>query len=50
MDYEECRILGCYTVFRLLVTTSVVPSSANPVTLMKEAISSSEMSILTLAT
>jgi hypothetical protein len=41
-DYEEWR--------RLLVTVSVVPSSAIPVTLMKEALSSSETSVLTRAT
>jgi hypothetical protein len=35
---------------RLLVTTSVVPSSTIIVTLMKEALSSSEMSVLTRAT
>jgi hypothetical protein len=34
----------------LLVTASVVPSSSIPVTLMKEALSSSEMSVLTRAT
>jgi hypothetical protein len=33
-----------------LVTASVVPSSPIPVTLMKEALSSSETSILTIAT
>jgi hypothetical protein len=35
---------------RLLVTASVVPSSPILVTLMKEALSSSEMSVLTRAT
>jgi hypothetical protein len=35
------------TVFRLLVTANVVPSSPALVTLMMEAISSSEMSVLT---
>jgi hypothetical protein len=35
---------------QLLVTTSVVPSSPILVTLMKEAQSSSETSVLTLAT
>jgi hypothetical protein len=35
---------------RLLVTTSVVPSSPILVTLMKEALSSSEMSVFTRAT
>jgi hypothetical protein len=37
-------------VRRLLVTASVVPSSPNLVTLMKEALSSSETSVLTRAT
>jgi hypothetical protein len=35
---------------RLLVTASVVPSSRIPVALMKEALSSSETSVLTRAT
>jgi hypothetical protein len=35
---------------RLLVTVSVVPSSPIPVTLMKEALSSSETSVLIRAT
>jgi hypothetical protein len=38
------------SVHRLLVTASVVPSSPILVTLMKEALSSSEMLILTRAT
>jgi hypothetical protein len=38
------------SVRRLLVTGSVVPSSPNLVTLMKEALSSSETSVLTRAT
>jgi hypothetical protein len=38
------------SVCRLLVTASVVPSSLILVTLMKEALSSSEMSALTRAT
>jgi hypothetical protein len=38
------------SVLRLLVTVSVVPSSPILVTLMKEALSSSEMSVLTRAT
>jgi hypothetical protein len=38
------------SVRRLLVTTSVVPSSPIPVTLMKEALGSSETSVLTRAT
>jgi hypothetical protein len=39
-----------HTLRRLLVTASVVPSSPILVTLMKEALSSSEMSVLTRAT
>jgi hypothetical protein len=42
---EELR-----SVRRLLVTASVVPSSPILVTLMKEALSSSETSVLTRAT
>jgi hypothetical protein len=38
------------SVRRLLVTPSVVPSSPIAVTLMKEALSSSETSVLTRAT
>jgi hypothetical protein len=38
------------SVSRLLVTASVVPSSSILVTLMKEALSSSETSVLTRAT
>jgi hypothetical protein len=38
------------SVHRLLVTTSVVPSSPILVTLMKEALISSETSVLTRAT
>jgi hypothetical protein len=38
------------SVRRLLVTASVVPSSAILVTLMKEVLSSSETSVLTRAT
>jgi hypothetical protein len=38
------------TLCRLLVTASVVPSSTILVTLMKEALSSSETSVLTRAT
>jgi hypothetical protein len=41
---------GMLRVRRLLVTASVVPSSPILVTLMKEAISSSETSVLTRAT
>jgi hypothetical protein len=39
-----------HSVSRLLVTASVVRSSQTPVTLMMEALSSSETSILTTAT
>jgi hypothetical protein len=39
-----------HSVRRLLVTASVVPSSPILVTLMKEALHSSEMSVLTTAT
>jgi hypothetical protein len=38
------------SVRRLLVTANVVPSSPIPVTLVKEALSSSETSVLTRAT
>jgi hypothetical protein len=38
------------SVRQLLVTASVVPSSPNLVTLMKEALSSSKASVLTRAT
>jgi hypothetical protein len=38
------------SVLRLLVTSGVVPSSPFLVTLMKEALSSSETSVLTRAT
>jgi hypothetical protein len=38
------------SVRRLLVAASVIPSSPIPVTLMKEALSSSETSLLTRAT
>jgi hypothetical protein len=41
--------LAVTSVRRLLVTSSVVPSSPIVVTLMKEALSSSEMSVLTRA-
>jgi hypothetical protein len=40
----------CEEARRLLVTTSVVPSSPIIVTLMKEALSSSETSVLTRGT
>jgi hypothetical protein len=50
--YYEWRLLGCYAVWlrRLLVKASVVPSSPILVTLMKEALSSPETSVLTRAT
>jgi hypothetical protein len=38
------------SVRQLLVTASVVPTSPIPVTLMKEAVSSSETSVITRAT
>jgi hypothetical protein len=47
-DYEEWRLLGCYAL--LIVTASVVPSSPILVTVMMEALSSSETSVLTRAT
>jgi hypothetical protein len=40
-------VLEYYAVWRLLVTTDVVPSSPTLVTLMMEALSSSETSVLT---
>jgi hypothetical protein len=43
-------VLFVCSVRRLIVTTSVVPSSANLVTVMKEALSSSETSVLTRVT
>jgi hypothetical protein len=46
---EEWRLLGCYPC-GLLVTASIVPSSSILVTLMKEALSSSETLFLTRAT
>jgi hypothetical protein len=58
-DYEEWCLLGCYAVWllvflcsvrRLLVAASVVPSSPILVTLMKDALGSSETSVLTRAT
>jgi hypothetical protein len=44
------HLLFLRSVRRLLVTASVVPSSPILVTLMKEALSSSETSVLTIAT
>jgi hypothetical protein len=60
LHLEEWCLLGCYantkhqvflhSVHRLLVTANVVPSSQILATLMKEALSSSETSVLTRAT
>jgi cobalamin synthase len=58
LHLEEWRLLGCYgvwqvflrSVLRLLVTASLVPSSPILVTLMKEVLISSEMSVLTRTT
>jgi hypothetical protein len=44
------QVVFLRSVCRLLVTASVVPSSPILVTLMKEALSSSETSVLTKAT
>jgi hypothetical protein len=49
-DYEEWGLVFLRSVRRLLVTASFVPSSPILVTLMKEAQSSSETSVLTKAT
>jgi hypothetical protein len=43
-------LLFLRSMHRLLVTASIVPRSPIPVTLMKEALSSSETSVLTRAT
>jgi hypothetical protein len=51
--YGSCkkqRLVFLRSVRQLLVTASFVPSSPILVTLMKEALSSSEMSVLTRAT
>jgi hypothetical protein len=48
--YKYEQLIFLRSVRRLLVTASVVPSSTILVTLMKEAISSSETSVLTRAT
>jgi hypothetical protein len=48
-DVTPC-VVFLRSVRQLLVTASVVPSSPIPVTLMKEALSSSETSVLTRAT
>jgi hypothetical protein len=47
---EELRLQGLYAVLLLLVTDNVVPSPPIPVTLMMEALSSSETSVFTRAT
>jgi hypothetical protein len=57
--YEECRLLGCYTVWllwvflrrvlRLLVTANAVPSSPTLVTMMMVEIRSSETSVFARA-
>jgi hypothetical protein len=44
------RVVFLHSVCQLLVTTSVAPSSPILVTLMKEALSSSETLVLTRAT
>jgi hypothetical protein len=44
------RVVFLHSMCRLLVTASVVPSSPIVVTMMKEALSSSETSVLTRAT
>jgi hypothetical protein len=54
-DYEECLLLGCYIIFhrsvrRLLVIARAAPSSRIPVTLMMEALCSTETSVLTWST
>jgi hypothetical protein len=46
----DVHLVFLRSVRRLLVTASVVPSSPILVTLMKEALSSSETSVLTIAT
>jgi hypothetical protein len=48
--FQPIVTLYARSVRRLLVTASVVPSSPILVTLMKEALSSSETSVLTRAT
>jgi hypothetical protein len=47
---NRCTLVFLRSVRRLLVTASVVPSSPILVTLMKEALSSSETSVMTRAT
>jgi hypothetical protein len=46
----KCHFVFLRSLLRLLVTASVVPSSPILVTLMKEALSSSETSVPTIAT
>jgi hypothetical protein len=48
--FWDVTLCGSCSVRRLLVRTSVVPSSPVLVALMKEALSSSETSVLTRAT
>jgi hypothetical protein len=49
-NLKSYTVVFLRSVRRLLVTANVVRSSANLVTLMKEALSSSETSVLTRAT
>jgi hypothetical protein len=49
-DVSEEHLVFLHSVRRLLVAASVVPSSPILVTLMKETLGSSEMSVLTRAT
>jgi hypothetical protein len=50
VNYEYQYLVFLRSVRRLLVTASIVPSSPILVTLMKEALRSSETSVLTRAT
>jgi hypothetical protein len=50
ISYTKYHLVFLRSVRRLLVTASIVPSSPILVTLMKEALSSSETSVLTRAT
>jgi predicted hotdog family 3-hydroxylacyl-ACP dehydratase len=47
---KRYHLVFLLSVRRLLVTASIVPSSSIPVTLMKEALSSSDTSVLSRAT
>jgi hypothetical protein len=47
---SKCQVVFLRSVRRLIVTASVVPSTPILVTLMKEALCSSETSVLTSAT